>query len=275
MALSRTGWVANASVISSIGDVPAKALDGNETTRFSTTNTPQASGLTFDVDMLHAVTFSQVVLDAVNDPTDFPRGFSVFVSNDGVNWGSPVGSGAGTTPTVTFAFPEQTARFVRVQLTVGGILSWWSIDEFNVFSAHPPAGTPVPLSSVGWVASASVSAGGVPSNALDGNMQTAFGTGQAQASGQSFEVNMQRPTTFDQITMNSGFNPNDFPHGYSVTLSSDGVHFGSPIATGMATGPLVIVTFPPQTAQYIQVTLTAAATSFWSIAEFNVYAGSL
>ena len=64
---------------------------------------------------------------------DFPRGYQVFVSNDGANFGTAVASGTGASVTVSSKFPAQTARYIKVVLT-GGATSWWSISEFNVLS---------------------------------------------------------------------------------------------------------------------------------------------
>jgi hypothetical protein len=92
------------------------------------------------------------------------------------------------------------------------------------------------------------------------------------ASGMWFEVNMQSPQTFDEITMDSAGSANDYARGYSVYVSNDGMTWGNPIATGTGTAALITVTFPTQTAQYIEVVQTGAADYWWSIAEFNVYA---
>jgi hypothetical protein len=127
------------------------------------------------------------------------------------------------------------------------------------------------LSRANWVASSSV-AGSAPSAAIDGNLGTRWTTGEDMASGMWFEVNMQSAQTFNEITMDSAGSANDYARGYSVYVSSDGATWGNPIATGTGTAALITVTFPTQTAQYIQVVQTGAANYWWSIAEFNAYA---
>jgi len=71
--------------------------------------------------------------------------------------------------------------------------------------------------------------------------------------------------------MDSAGSTNDYAHGYQVNLSTDGVNWGSPVATGAGTAALVTVTFPAQNARYIRVTQTGSSSSWWSIAEFNAY----
>ncbi len=129
-ALDRTGWVASAS-IANTAEWPSRALDGDLTTRYST-GTSQTNGQSFQVDMQTQQTFSKIVLDATNSPNDYPRGYAVYVSNDGSNWGSAVATGAGSGAVTTITFSSQTARYIKVVQTASTGW-WWSIDEFNVY----------------------------------------------------------------------------------------------------------------------------------------------
>jgi hypothetical protein len=86
----------------------------------------------FQVDMTAQQTFFQITLDAAASTGDFPRGYQVFVSSDGVNFGSPIALGSGSSQLVTVRFAQQTARFVRIVQT-GTAANWWSIHEFNVW----------------------------------------------------------------------------------------------------------------------------------------------
>jgi len=90
--------------------------------------------------------------------------------------------------------------------------------------------------------------------------------------GMWFEVNMQSAKTFNQITMDSTGSPNDYARGYEVFVSNDGTTWGNPIVTGTGTQTILTVSFPTQTAQYIQVVQTGSSSYWWSINEFNVYA---
>ena len=86
--------------------------------------------------------FGELSLDAGSSSSDYPRGYQVNVSNDGLNWGSPVATGVGAVVT-TITFPAQTARYIRITQT-GSNSTWWSIYEFYVYSA---ATTPTNLTA--------------------------------------------------------------------------------------------------------------------------------
>jgi hypothetical protein len=148
-ALSRTGWVASASNTGG-GDVPANALDGNLATRWST-GTPMVNGMWFEVDMQAAQTFNELTMNSAGSTNDFARGYQVFVSSDGANFGSAVAAGAGTSALVTVTFPTQTARYVKVVQT-GAASNWWSIAEFNVYTAGAAPPPPPPPSDAGAAA---------------------------------------------------------------------------------------------------------------------------
>jgi hypothetical protein len=129
-ALSRAGWTATASSTSG-ADVPGHALDGNSSTRWST-GAPMTSGMWFVVDMTSAESFNEIILDSAGSTNDYARGYEVFVSNDGANFGSAIASGAGSGALITVQFPAQSARYIKVVQT-GSSSSWWSIAEFNAY----------------------------------------------------------------------------------------------------------------------------------------------
>jgi hypothetical protein len=268
--LPRTGWVATSSTSGT--DVAANAIDGVECSRFST-DINQAAGQWLQIDMGTPFLFSAVVLDASDDAANFPNAFAAYVSWDGVNWGSPVATGLGSSSGVTtILFPEQNARYVRIELTAGTNV-WWAVDEIKVFSVHPPSGTPVPLPQSSWTASSSVNASTAPLG-IDGNLVTRFTTGTDATAGQWFQVNMGAPVAFNQITMDTSGQPagcTDWARGYAVYVADDGTNWTA-VAMGQdATDSIVTVTFPPQKAQYISVQLTQTTGPWWSIGELNVY----
>jgi hypothetical protein len=145
--LSRSGWVASASSTES-GGSPARAIDGDVTTRWST-GASQANGQWFQVDMGATNTFFQIVLDAGSSTGDYPRGYRVNLSNDGSTWGLPMASGAGTSQVTMITFATNSARYIRVTQT-GSTSGWWSIHEFNVYGTRGVA----PLTPTGLAATA-------------------------------------------------------------------------------------------------------------------------
>ncbi len=132
--LNRMTWIASSSTTGS--DSPGNALDGNLTTRWST-GASQANGQWFQMDLGSANTFSNIVLNAINSANDYPRGYQVYVSNDGVNWGSSIATGAGTPSITSIKFATQSARYIRIIQTGSASGTFWSIDEFNVFGSLP------------------------------------------------------------------------------------------------------------------------------------------
>ncbi len=129
--LDRTGWSATASV-SNTGEPPSNALDGVFATRWST-GQPQSPGTTFQVDMGKTQSFSSVALDGGASGGDYPRGYQVFVSQDGTTWGNAIATGQGSGDYTVISFPQQSARYVKVVLTASSG-SWWSIAEFYAFA---------------------------------------------------------------------------------------------------------------------------------------------
>jgi hypothetical protein len=159
--LDRTLWVASSSTGGS--DDPNNALDGNLATRWSTGGS-QAPGQWFQIDMGSVNVFSKIVLNYINSANDYPRGYQVTVSNDGINWSGPIASGVGSSSTTTINFATQAARYIRITQTGSTSGTYWSIDEFNVFGTSPSTATPQlafgatggqlqlnwPMDHVGW-----------------------------------------------------------------------------------------------------------------------------
>ncbi|HTV10399.1 MAG TPA: discoidin domain-containing protein [Acidimicrobiales bacterium] len=113
-----------------------------------------------------------------------------------------------------------------------------------------------------------------PGNALDGYLSTRFSTDTWQAVGDYFRVDMGSPQTFDELEMQVPNSPNDYATGYNVEVSNDGTTFTT-VASCTGTGTTEVASFPSQTAQYVEVVLTSADSSYyWSIDEFNLYTSS-
>jgi hypothetical protein len=77
-------------------------------------------------------TFNKITLDSGSNSNDYPRGYEIYVSSNGTNWGSAVASGAGSGSIQTISFPVQTAQYIKVVLT-GTASPWWSLNELNVY----------------------------------------------------------------------------------------------------------------------------------------------
>jgi aryl-phospho-beta-D-glucosidase BglC (GH1 family) len=261
LSLNRSAWVSTASSSAS-GTTPGSALDGNVGTRWST-GSAQANGQWYQIDMGQTQTFNRVLLDAgATWAGDYPRGYLLQVSSDGTNW-TTVTSGTGTAQSLLIQFPVQVARYLKIVQT-GTSGNWWSIAELNVYGEQEN-------SRGGSAASASsTESGGSPGNALDGNLNTRWSIGVAQASGQWFEVDQGSALWFNHIVMDSGLSTGDYARAYEVQVSNDNVNFQT-VANGEGSGPFVSVNFPIQQARYIRVMLKGSSGSWWSIAEFRVF----
>ena len=301
-ALARSGWVATSNAPSNSTDAPAKALDGNYSTRFST-DKDQAPGLYFEVNMGSAQTFNEVKMSMPNSPGDYAKGFDVQVSKDGSTWAT-VASCTGTGTPQIVSFPDQSMQYVKVVLTASEAHYWFSIDEFNLFGTPPPPTTTttvaptttttvaptttttlapgsncsavlngVVLTRTGWLASTNAPPGtaDAPANALDGELTTRFSTDEPQAPGLYFEVNMGSAQKFDELQMDVPYSTTDYARGYNVQVSTNGTAWTT-VATCTGAGSPEIVSFPAQTAQYVEVVLTSAGPNnwWWSIDELNL-----
>ena len=134
--LGRAGWTASTNAPSNSANAPANALDGNYSTPFGT-GEAQVPGLYFEVNLGSAQTFEELKMSTPSRPTDYARGYDVQVSKDGASW-TTVAACTGTSTPEVVSFNAQTAQYVRVVLSVAESPYWWSVDEFNLYSATPP-----------------------------------------------------------------------------------------------------------------------------------------
>lgn len=132
--LARDGWTVSAST--SAADEPAsRTIDGDPATRWST-GRGMEPGDWFQVDLGSEQTVSEFLIDATGSGGDFPRGYELFASTDGVTWGQPIARGGGRAK-LAVQFPAVSARYLRI-VNQGSAGSWWSIHELSV--SAPGAG---------------------------------------------------------------------------------------------------------------------------------------
>ena len=74
---------------------------------------------------------SGVTLNAGTSRSDYPRGYSIELSEDGVNWKSKVKKGEGKTAITQIEFEEDAAKFVKITQT-GEHRLYWSIHDLEV-----------------------------------------------------------------------------------------------------------------------------------------------
>ncbi|MEQ7799593.1 discoidin domain-containing protein [Pedobacter sp. ASV1-7] len=125
----RWQWLATASLNP---EGAKKAIDNNPATRWET-RVSQASGQFFILDMNAVNTVSKIVLDVAASKNDSPKGYEVYMSNDGTNWGTVLATGAGTQNETVITLSKKTAgRYIKV-IQTGSHGNYWSIHEFRVF----------------------------------------------------------------------------------------------------------------------------------------------
>ena len=123
--LDRSEW----KVKSSHNSREAKnAIDDNQNSRWSS-NTSQVPGIWFTVDLGSQRQIERIKLDTTQSSRDYPRGYTVYLSNDGENWGEPVIEGKGTKAITEIPLDFRSGRFVKILQTgkVNGL--HWSIHE--------------------------------------------------------------------------------------------------------------------------------------------------
>jgi len=127
-ALNRSDWSITASNNSGSADA---AIDGNRNSRW-TTGQDQRENQWFEIDLGETATFSSIELDSEGSSNDFPRLYSISVSENGGDW-ETVANGAGSDATTSVNFGTQTARYVRIEQSGTSDRWWWSIHEANLF----------------------------------------------------------------------------------------------------------------------------------------------
>ncbi|MFD7978321.1 discoidin domain-containing protein [Streptomyces sp. NPDC059071] len=277
--LDRTGWTATASDEETLRENgrAANVLDGSTATlwhsRWSGTPAPLPHSITLD---MHRTT---VVSALVYQPrTDKANGrvgeYSISVSVDGRNWGSPVATGtlADDAAAKTLGFAPQGARFVRLTaLTEAGNRGpWSSAAELNLLGDPGTPAATVDLPRAGWTATASdeetVKENGRAANVLDGDAATLWHSrwsGTPAPLPHSITVDMHRTATVSALVYQPRTgSPNGRVGAYTVTTSTDGTTFGAPVSSGTWRDDDTVKTATfvrAATARYIRLTVTSEA----------------
>jgi glucosylceramidase len=116
--------------------------------------------------------------------------------------------------------------------------------------------------------------GDVAADAVDDDATTRYSTGTGQQPGQYLQVDLGRPEPVRKIVFDTGASTGDYPRGYAVTASSDGVSWSSAVATGTGTGQLTVAALSGAPIRFVRLTLTQASDSWWSVADVRAYVAS-
>ncbi|UCF13979.1 MAG: HEAT repeat domain-containing protein [Phycisphaerales bacterium] len=108
------------------------ALDGNRRSRWDT-GRGMKPGDWFVLDLGVENEVKGLTLDTTGSSNDYPRGYEVYISFDGGNWGKPIVEGKGVKPITEIKFDKPVkTRFIKI-LQTGSSDTWhWSIHELKV-----------------------------------------------------------------------------------------------------------------------------------------------
>ncbi|MDQ1732660.1 MAG: galactose oxidase [Pseudonocardiales bacterium] len=296
-ALSRTGWTATASDQETTSEsAPASnVLDGNSATywhsKWSSPATPLPHWITIDMHAVNTVSGLTYLPRVSTSPNGRIGQFTVTLSSDGSTWGSAVATGtwADDSTLKTASFTQQSARYVKLTALTeaGGRGPWSAAAEINLLGASSttPAASYVVVSRTGWTATASdqetVSENGAASNVLDSNTSTIW---HSQYSGTTpkplphwITIDMKASIPIDGLRyLPRPAGGNGTIGGYQVSVSSDGVTFGTALASGTWADDASEKTAAfaaTSTTRYVRLTATseAGARGPWSTAaEINL-----
>jgi glucosylceramidase len=171
----------------------------------------------------------------------------------------------------TFAVREGDQAFTYT--LPGGALATF------VWHGHiPGTNTLRQVSADGWTATANppgptdpCCTGDVAANAVDGDASTRYSTGVGQAPGEYLQVDFGRAIDARQVVFDTGVSTGDYPRGYTIATSADGVNWTTAVAAGQGTGQFTTADLSGAPVRYLRLTLTASSGSWWSVADVRAY----
>ncbi|HNX33411.1 MAG TPA: ThuA domain-containing protein [Kiritimatiellia bacterium] len=254
----------------SVRGAERNALDNDPKTRW-TTGASMRGGEWFMVDLGYEGEIRTIHLDAGPTGNDYPRGYEVYVSLDGEQWGEPVVKGGNPQARAfTITLPPTTGRFVKIVQT-GKDGLFWSINEIRVNGAPDVKRYPQ-LDRSAWKASAFNGAGGQrPEHAIDGDLTTRWGTGKAMKTGDWFAVDLGAPHTVHAVVMNAAKSGGDYPRECQIFTSLDGATWCGPVGLGKGEGALTTIPVLPLQARHVKIVQTGNTDyNWWSIYDLQI-----
>jgi F5/8 type C domain/Secretion system C-terminal sorting domain len=168
LALGRPAFTSSIEGNDTAAFTPTNAFDGDTTTRWSSAS---ADPQYIFVDLGAVYNLCRVTLFWENA---YGSNFTIDVSNDSVNWTS-LATITGNTALKDTIPLSGSGRYVRMSGTVRGTPFGYSLYEFQVFG-FPAGCSPTNLALGQPVTASSVEGGLAPSNAVDGDITTRWGS---------------------------------------------------------------------------------------------------
>ncbi|MFI8073616.1 discoidin domain-containing protein [Streptomyces sp. NPDC086033] len=121
--------------------------------------------------------------------------------------------------------------------------------------------------------SATASDGSNAAVTVDGDINTRWTGAAPQTAGQSLTVDLGESKTFNRLSLDAGRDTGgQQPYGFTVAVSSDGTHWGEPLARVSGRSFTQDAVFPKQTtARYVRITLTASGPTPWVVNDIRLY----
>lgn len=247
------------------------ALDGNPKTRW-TTGAAMRGGEWFIVDLGYEDNIREIYIDAGPEGSDQPRGYEIYLSLDGENWGEPATKGDDPKKKAfTIAMSEKYGRFIKIvqKGTSGG---FWSINEIRI-NGLPDLNGKEPLDRAKWKVSSSRAGGDSgPENAIDGDLSKRWGTGGAMQPNDWFAVDLGEEKTVHAVIMNAAGSGNDYPRECQVYTSMDGENWYGPVGACKGDGAVTKVTLLPTKARHVKIVQTGShETNWWSMYDLQIH----
>ncbi|MEX2380836.1 MAG: HEAT repeat domain-containing protein, partial [Opitutales bacterium] len=108
-------------------------------------------------------------------------------------------------------------------------------------------------------------------NAIDGNRESRWATGQPQEGGEWFLLDFGAPTEVRRIVLDAAGSANDYPRGYEVFISNTLEASGDPVVVGEGSGSVTEISLPPTPGRYLRIVQTGQAPGlFWSIHNIEI-----
>jgi endo-alpha-N-acetylgalactosaminidase len=276
------------------GGAGPMAIDGNTTTMWHSAwsqvdpDVPYPHHITLDLGDQYDVNGYDYQVRIGNGSI---KGYELYVSAHGTNWGTPVKTGqfASTTGVQHLDFTAKRGRFVKLVglSSINGAV-FAGAGELNVWGTRANA-APVPLPKDDMVVTETDSQetegeDGKASNVIDGDTSTYWHTEWLDREApypHHVTVDLGASTTLSGISIQGrpGSEPNGRIKDYEVYVSADGTTWGTPVAKGSLTATTAAqdVTFTsPATGRFVKVVGLNAinGAAFASIAELEFFGGA-
>lgn len=99
----------------------------------------QAPGAWFQIELTEPALLTDLRLESVKNPRNYPRGYTVALSEDGITWSPPVAKGQGSGPVLEISFQPARAKWVRITQTGSAGNVPWTVDGLVLFGRPAPA----------------------------------------------------------------------------------------------------------------------------------------